>query len=129
MVKLLEDDYSGWLVNKDFDKIKPAPTVDKPQIFNDAEIRDKLPEVIAFTYKAINTSNYYLWGGKVGPNYHCYGLIQTAFVSVGIWIPRDANQQEAFCQKISLDKYELNDGLIVGDLVFFGTGEITDHVG
>ncbi|MGD1699282.1 NlpC/P60 family protein [Dapis sp. BLCC M229] len=129
MVKLLEDDYPGWLLNKDFDKIQPASTVYEPHIFNDAEIRDKLPEVIAFTYKAMNTPNYYLWGGTVGPNYDCSGLIQAAFVSVGIWIPRDADQQEAFCQKISLDKYELNDQLIVGDLVFFGTGEIADHVG
>ena len=129
MVKLLEDDYPGWLVNTDFDKIQPAPTTYQPHIFDDAEIRDKLPEVISFTYKAMNTPNYYLWGGTVGPNYDCSGLIQAAFVSVGIWLPRDAYQQEAFCQNISLDKYELNERLIVGDLVFFGTGEIADHVG
>ncbi|NEP05043.1 MULTISPECIES: C40 family peptidase [Okeania] len=129
LVKLQEDDYQGWLRYTDIDKIQPTQTPFQPHIFGETEIREKLPEVIAFTYKAMNTSNYYLWGGTVGPNYDCSGLIQAAFVSVGIWLPRDAYQQEAFCQKISLDKYQLNNQLIVGDLVFFGTGEKADHVG
>nr|WP_293141045.1 UPF0104 family protein [Okeania sp. SIO3I5] len=50
MVKLLEDDYPGWLLNKDFDKIQPASTVYEPHIFHEVEIRNKLPEVIAFAY-------------------------------------------------------------------------------
>lgn len=129
MVRLLEDDYPGWLANTDFDKISPAPTPYEPQTFDETEIRDRLPEVIAFTHRAMNTPNYYLWGGTVGPNYDCSGLMQAAFVSVGIWLPRDAYQQEAFCQKISCDKNSLQNQLRAGDLVFFGLSEKANHVG
>ncbi len=125
LIKLQEDDYPGWLANTDFDKIQPTKTAYKPLIFQENEIGDKLPEVIAFTHKAMNIPNYYLWGGTVGPNYDCSGLMQAAFVFVGIWLPRDAYQQEAFCQKICLDKNQLRPG----DLVFFGLSEKANHVG
>lgn len=128
-VKLMEDNYPGWLVNRDFENIQPALAPYQPSIFNETQIRNRIPEVVAFIYKAMNIPNYYLWGGTVGPNYDCSGLIQAAFVSVGIWLPRDAYQQEAFCQKVCVDKYQLNNQLKVGDLVFFGTGEKADHVG
>lgn len=125
LIRLQEDDYPGWLGNTDLDKIQPAITPYQPQIFQENEIQDKLSEVIAFTHKAMNIPNYYLWGGTVGPNYDCSGLMQAAFVSVGIWLPRDAYQQEAFCQKISLEKNHLRPG----DLVFFGLSEKATHVG
>lgn len=125
LVRLQEDDYPGWLQSTDVDKIQPAPTPYQPQILKETEIRDKSPEAIAFALTAMNISNYYLWGGTVGPNYDCSGLIQAAFVSAGIWLPRDAYQQEAFCQKISWEKNQL----IPGDLVFFGLSEKANHVG
>ncbi|HEY9910189.1 MAG TPA: C40 family peptidase, partial [Thermosynechococcaceae cyanobacterium] len=59
----------------------------------------------------------------VAPNYDCSGLMQAAFASVDIWIPRDAYQQEAFVQPIALSE------LIPGDLVFFGTPTKATHVG
>ncbi len=129
MVRFLEDDYPGWLANQDFDKIQPAPTPYQPHIFDETQIKDKLPEVIAFAEQAMNTPNYYLWGGTVRPNYDCSGLIQAAFVSSGIWLPRDAYQQEAFCQKLPVDKHQLKNQLLTGDLVFFGTAEKAHHVG
>ena len=67
--------------------------------------------------------NYYLWGGTVAPNYDCSGLMQAAFKSVGVWLPRDAYQQEAFTQSISFEE------LLAGDLVFFGSDEKATHVG
>lgn len=124
-IKLQEDDYQGWLKYTDIDRIQPAKTPFEPHIFAENEIREKLPEVITFAEQAMNIPNYYLWGGTVGPNYDCSGLIQAAFVSVGIWLPRDAYQQEAFCQKISLN----NNPLKPGDLVFFGLSEKANHVG
>jgi cell wall-associated NlpC family hydrolase len=81
-----------------------------------------LPEVIAFTEAAMRTPNTYLWGGTVAPNYDCSGLMQAAFASVGIPIPRDAYQQESFALKI--DQSDLKSG----DLVFFGTPERITHV-
>ncbi|HEY9859319.1 MAG TPA: C40 family peptidase, partial [Candidatus Obscuribacterales bacterium] len=65
----------------------------------------------------------YLWGGTVGPNYDCSGLMQAAFASVGIQLPRDAYQQEAFTQAIAVTDLQL------GDLVFFGSPEKATHVG
>ena len=50
--------------------------------------------------------------------------MQAAFVATGIWLPRDAYQQEAFTQPVS----NIND-LEPGDLVFFGTPEKATHVG
>jgi cell wall-associated NlpC family hydrolase len=50
------------------------------------------------------------------------GLMQAAFGSVGIWIPRDAYQQQDFTTPIS--KSELQ----AGDLIFFGLGEKANHV-
>ncbi|MFO0173096.1 MAG: C40 family peptidase, partial [Aphanizomenon sp.] len=67
--------------------------------------------------------NYYLWGGTVAPNYDCSGLMQAAFKSVCIWLPRDAYQQEAFTQPVDITELQL------GDLIFFGTPHKATHVG
>ena len=65
--------------------------------------------------------NVYLWGGTLGPDYDCSGLVQAAFASVGVWLPRDSYQQEAFTQAIAFDDLQ------PGDLIFFGA-ERTSHV-
>jgi len=122
-VYLCEDDYPGWLALGDLSLLKPASVLYQAKSFSESEIKKLLPEVIAFTHKAMQQSNYYLWGGTVGPNYDCSGLMQAAFVSVGIWLPRDAYQQEAFTQAITIDE------LVPGDLVFFGTPQKATHVG
>ncbi|WP_413161508.1 NlpC/P60 family protein [Capilliphycus salinus ALCB114379] len=129
-VQLCEDDYPGWLALADLDRIELATTPYQYRPVSEAEIRSKLPAVIAFTYEAMNTPNYYLWGGTVGPNYDCSGLMQTAFASQGIWLPRDAYQQEGFTKSIPLDKNQLMlSCLEVGDLIFFGTPNKATHVG
>ena len=66
--------------------------------------------------------NYYLWGGTVAPNYDCSGLIQAAFGTVGIWLPRDSYQQEAFTQSINFEE------LRSGDLIFFAKSQKVTHV-
>ena len=58
----------------------------------------------------------------------CSGLIQMAFASQGIWIPRDAYQQERFCQPVATQVGQLH-LLQPGDLVFFGTLRRCNHVG
>jgi len=123
MVRLCEDDYPGWLDLRDFELLDVAETVYHPQVLSEAQIKEKLPIVITFTCEAMHQSNYYLWGGTVGPNYDCSGLMQAAFVAAGIWLPRDAYQQEAFTKPISITALE------PGDLVFFGTPEKATHVG
>lgn len=122
-VRLCEDDYPGWLNVRDIHLLDVAQNFYHPQVFSEAEIREKLPDIIAFTRYAMLQSNYYLWGGTVAPNYDCSGLMQAAFVASGIWLPRDAYQQEAFTQSMSIGDLE------PGDLVFFGTPEKATHVG
>lgn len=122
-VRLCEDDYPGWLPLEDLDLLDLAEAPYRAIVFSHAEISARLPKVIAFAQAAMAQTNTYLWGGTVGPNYDCSGLVQTAFASVGIWIPRDAYQQEAFAQPIALDSMQS------GDLVFFGTPQRATHVG
>jgi hypothetical protein len=126
-IQLLEDDYEGLLDRQDLDKLEPSDRqsfIDNlPPALSAAEIRDRLPQVIAFIQKAMAVPNEYLWGGTVAPNYDCSGLMQAAFASVGILIPRDAYQQEAFGEPVSLDELQ------IGDLIFFGTPVKATHVG
>ncbi|CBN58230.1 MULTISPECIES: C40 family peptidase [Kamptonema] len=122
-VRLCEDDYPGWLAIQDAQLLEVAEKPYQAKVISEAEIRDKLPSAIAFTRHAMNQPNHYLWGGTVGPNYDCSGLMQAAFASLGIWLPRDAYQQEAFTQPIALASLQ------PGDLIFFGTTEKATHVG
>lgn len=101
-VELCEDDYPGWLARADLNQIEPVQKLYIPRVISTEVIRQRLPEVIAFTKQAMETPNQYLWGGTVGPNYDCSGLMQAAFASVGIWIPRDAYQQQSFARTLPI---------------------------
>ena len=122
-VCLCEDDYPGWLPFVDWQQRVQAATLYEAPILTEATVRARVPRAIAFTQQAMAQPNQYLWGGTVGPNYDCSGLMQTAFASVGIWVPRDAYQQEAFVPAIDLQDLQ------PGDLVFFGTPTKATHVG
>lgn len=122
-VRLCEDDYPGWLLLQDIGKLEPAFTPYRAIALTATEISARLPAAIEFTHLAMQQPNYYLWGGTVAPNYDCSGLIQAAFASVGIWLPRDAYQQEAFTQLITIEELQ------PGDLIFFGTANKATHVG
>lgn len=128
-VCLCEDDYPGWLLTTDLNLLSPAVEPLHTQLFSEAEIKKLIPQVIAFTQKAMQQPNYYLWGGTVGPNFDCSGLMQKAFASVGIRLPRDAYQQEAFVQQVcTVENFDTN-SLQQGDLIFFGTPQKATHVG
>jgi hypothetical protein len=131
-VCLCEDGYPGWLNIQDLALIQEATTLYQPPSITRTEIQERLPQVIAFTRAAMTQPNFYLWGGTVGPNYDCSGLVQQAFCSQGIWLPRDAYQQEAFTQPIpnpSDNPADLIPNLLAGDLIFFGTPQKATHVG
>ena len=121
-VYLCEDGYTAWLRVEDVAHLERVDRVYQAIALSRTEIQSRIPEVIAFTKSAMVQPNYYLWGGTVGPNYDCSGLIQAAFAASGIWLPRDSYQQAAFTQKIEIEQ------IVPGDLVFFGTPEKVNHV-
>ena len=128
-VCLSEDDYPGWLSIIDLESLSPAVEPLPIKSFSEAQIKQLIPEVIAFTHNAMQQPNYYLWGGTVGPNFDCSGLMQKAFASVGICLPRDAYQQEAFLKQVcTVENFDAN-SLEEGDLIFFGTSQKATHVG
>lgn len=133
-VRLWEDDYPGWLLATDWGKVAVASHEGQaPLVEGRAELEARLPNVLAFVQAALMTPNEYLWGGTVAPHYDCSGLMQAAFASQGLWLPRDAYQQEAFLEAlpVTLEALAAGDywGLVAGDLVFFGPSERATHVG
>lgn len=127
-VRLLEDGYPGWidpaaLLGRAVASARPqAPCLTR------IAIARRLPQVLAFALAAQDRPNTYLWGGSLGPDYDCSGLIQRAFASAGIWIPRDAYLQERFCQPVAVQPGQTQ-LLAPGDLIFFGTARRCTHVG
>ena len=128
-VRLLEDGYICWFRFSELvhqaSKIESWESV----FFTEKKIISRIPEILSWTKAAKEISNKYLWGGTIGPNFDCSGLVQTAFSSSGIWIPRDAYQQEKFCKNIGFGIEALDGKLKPGDLLFFGSSENCTHVG
>jgi cell wall-associated NlpC family hydrolase len=122
-IRLCEDDYPGWLNPADIQHLTPAPYPYRAPTLSATAIQAKIPDIIAFTHQAMAHHDCYLWGGTVGPNYDCSGLMQAAFASVGVRLPRDAYQQEAFTQPVAIEDLQ------PGDLIFFGSPEKATHVG
>ncbi len=128
-VRLLEDDYICWFRFSEL--IHQASKIEswESAFFTEEKIFSRIPGILTWTKAAKKISNEYLWGGTIGPNFDCSGLVQSAFASSGIWIPRDAYQQEKFCKNIALDIEALGEELRPGDLLFFGSSEKCTHVG
>lgn len=122
-VRLCEDGYGAWLPVQEFAGLEPAETRYRAIALSPEQIQERIPAIIAFTKVAMQQPNYYLWGGTVGPNYDCSGLMQAAFAASGIWLPRDSYQQADFTQEIEFKE------LRTGDLVFFAKAEKVSHVG
>ncbi|MEY3735701.1 MAG: hypothetical protein RLZZ624_760 [Cyanobacteriota bacterium] len=127
-VQLLEDGYRCWINAGDLlghARAMPAP---RPRILGEDQIRDRLGDVIAWALAARTIPNRYLWGGCLGPDFDCSGLIQAAFAKAGVWIPRDAYQQERFCTPVAVRPGQFS-LLRPGDLIFFGSPQRCTHVG
>jgi cell wall-associated NlpC family hydrolase len=127
-VRLLEDGYPGWLEPTAL--LGAAVASDRPLLerLPRSTIAQRLSQVLAFAETARQQPNTYLWGGSLGPDYDCSGLVQRAFASAGIWIPRDAYLQERFCQPVAVQPGQTQ-LLAPGDLIFFGTLQRCTHVG
>ncbi|TAD78852.1 MAG: NlpC/P60 family protein [Oscillatoriales cyanobacterium] len=121
-VVFCEDDYSAWLLVADWPKLSLAIAPYVAPIVARDQIVQRIPGAIAFAEAALAVPNRYLWGGTIAPDYDCSGLIQAAFMSVGIWLPRNSYQQRDFTQLIAQSELQ------PGDLLFFGTVQKINHV-
>lgn len=126
-VRLLEDGYPCWLDAEAVERLgEPAQPPLLPRLDRTA-IAARLQAVLGFALAAETQPNRYLWGGSLGPDYDCSGLVQTAFASQGIWLPRDAYLQERFCRPVAVRPGDTA-LLQPGDLIFFGTPQRCTHV-
>ena len=101
-VQLLEDGYRCWLDREAVLGRAVLCRAWRPDLLTQGQIRDRLPAVLRWSERAEQQPNRYLWGGTTEPDMDCSGLMQMAFASEGIWIPRDAYQQERFCQPVAV---------------------------
>ncbi len=127
-IRLLDDGYPGWIEPNDLLGQAEAASQPRPRPWNRPAIDQRLDAVIAFGLKALEQPNSYLWGGSLGPDFDCSGLVQTAYASQGIWLPRDAYLQERFCQPVAAGS-GITQLLEPGDLIFFGSPQRCTHVG
>ncbi|MFN6131320.1 MAG: C40 family peptidase, partial [Synechococcaceae cyanobacterium] len=101
-VRSLEDGYPCWLEAAFLlEQGRPAPPPGLPHP-SEAEIQGRIPRLLQLADQARQLPNVYLWGGTLGPDFDCSGLIQTLFAAVGVWLPRDAYLQERFCQPVAV---------------------------
>ena len=127
LVQFYEDGYICWidlnnLFIEQFDYKKNSSEA------NTANIQEKIPLILNWIKDQSTLKNKYLWGGTLGPNFDCSGLIQTAFLKHAIYIPRDSYQIKSFCKHLfnfTENKYLLKKG----DILFFGNKKKCDHVG
>jgi hypothetical protein len=126
--RLLEDGYPGWLEPHDLIGRAVAAEPPRPQLLQRHQISERLPSVVALALSWMERTNVYLWGGTIGPDLDCSGLVQTAYAAAGIWLPRDAYLQERFCMPVAVRPGQ-SQLLEVGDLIFFGSAQRCTHVG
>lgn len=126
-VRLLEDGYPCWLDGETLlSHARPSESPSLPR-WDRASIKARLPRVLDFSLQALGQENSYRWGGTLGPNYDCSGLVQSAYSQAGIWLPRDAYLQERFCRPVAV-RPDVVGLLEPGDLIFFGSPQRCTHV-
>ena len=128
LIQLYEDGYVCWinlsgLIIEQYEFIKNE-NLNNEQFL----IKDKIPSILKWIKNQSELNNEYLWGGTLGPNYDCSGLIQTAFFKHHIHIPRDSFQIKSFCKHLFYFE-ETYAALQPGDLLFFGNKKKCDHIG
>lgn len=127
-IRLLDDGYPGWAHLQDLVGRASASRHPHHPVLQRHQIMERIPAVLKLARSWMDQPNVYLWGGTLGPNFDCSGLVQTSFASTGIWLPRDAYLQERFCTPVAVQPGQTQ-LLEPGDLLFFGTPQRCTHVG
>ena len=128
LIQLYEDGYICW-INMDgliIEKYEFKKTENSK--YEQSFIKEKIPSILQWIQEQSEFTNRYLWGGTLGPNFDCSGLIQTAFFIHHIHIPRDSYQIKSFCKHLFYFKGSYTK-LQPGDLLFFGNKAKYDHIG
>ncbi len=128
LIQLYEDGYVCWinLEGLIIEKCELRKTENSKNEYS--LIKEKVPSILKWIKNKAAINNEYLWGGTLGPNFDCSGLIQTAFFKHHIYIPRDSYQIKSFCKPIFKSKAS-HTFFHPGDLLFFGNQEKCDHIG
>ena len=127
LVQLFEDGYLCW-ININGLQIEKCDYHNREEFkCDETSIRNKIPSILNWISLQAKKINKYKWGGTLGPDFDCSGLIQTAFMRQNIYLPRDSYQMLKFCRPIFnfLKNVEL---LQMGDLLFFGDDNVCNHV-
>jgi cell wall-associated NlpC family hydrolase len=95
--RLLEDGYPCWLEPGALLGQAVAVAAPHPALLSGAAIHGRLQAVLAFAEAAQQQTNTYLWGGSLGPDYDCSGLVQRAFASAGMPICRSGSASPWRC--------------------------------
>ncbi len=128
LVQLYEDGYVCW-INLDGLMIEKCELRKSDNINHEYSfIKQKVPLILKWIKDKAELTNEYLWGGTLGPNFDCSGLIQTAFLKHHIYLPRDSYQIKSFCKHLFYFN-ESHTAIQPGDLLFFGNKEKCDHIG
>ena len=82
---------------------------------------------VAIAYAKAQLGKPYVWGGNGPDGYDCSGLVQAAYATAGISLPRTTETQWSVGSPVPADQLQ------PGDLVFFNPGEqvagLPGHVG
>jgi hypothetical protein len=90
---------------------------------------DLLATAHQFLPGGLQPAGPYLFGGTAGRDYDCSGYTQTVFRLCGLWLPRDADEQQEYLVPVAPAIAQL-DELRPNDLVFFSeNGQYATHVG
>ena len=127
LVQFYEDGYICWI---DLDNLSIARSdlENSFVVYEEKAIQHKIPLILNWIKDQSKLKNKYLWGGTLGPDYDCSGLIQTAFFNQKIYIPRDSYQIKSFCRHL-FNFSEKEYSLKKGDILFFGNKKKCDHIG
>lgn len=128
------------LIKQSSEKLEAALPNGQKVSLNSADVIVQQPGPLPSAEKILGTARQflpkgpfgggdYLWGGTLGKRLDCSGFVQTVYRVNGVFLPRDADQQKGFTQRVGNTLKQLNE-LKPGDLVFFsGNGKYPTHVG
>ena len=126
-VQLFEDGYFCWIDINGLKIEKYDKDNEKRLLYDQIFIKKQMPSILNWICLQSKKINYYKWGGTLGPDFDCSGMIQTAFMKHDIYVPRDSYQLMSFCRH--LFKFPGNsESLQMGDLLFFGDNNRCNHV-